>query len=159
MKRLLIALYVVINLLTVSLAVPLTVHAAVPSNCDTSKSLLGLPTWYMYLDIGPKEIKGSDGSTISKDPCAITLPQKDGNTDWGLAAGRIGLAVVEILLRLASIVAVIFVFYGGISFVISEGNPDKTAKAKNTVFNAIIGLIITIIASAGVNFIGGTLIN
>jgi hypothetical protein len=67
----------------------------------------------------------------------------------------IGLAVVEILLRVAVILAIIYVMIGGMKYVNSRGNPDKTESAKKTVVDALIGLVIAVAATAVVSFIGG----
>jgi cytochrome bd-type quinol oxidase subunit 2 len=48
----------------------------------------------------------------------------------------------------SGIVAVIMIVYGGIQYVTSNGNPQRTAKAKNTILYAAVGLLIVIFASA-----------
>ena len=53
----------------------------------------------------------------------------------------------------AGIVAVIFMIYGGIQYVTSSGDTTKVTKAKNTIMNAAIGLVITILAAAIVNLV------
>lgn len=53
----------------------------------------------------------------------------------------------------AGIVAVIFMVYGGIQYVTSSGDTTKVTKAKNTIMNAAIGLVITILAAAIVNLV------
>jgi hypothetical protein len=65
-------------------------------------------------------------------------------------------AIIEILLRAASIVAVVVVIYGGVEYIISRGEPDKTNKARWTILNAAIGLAISILAAVIVNFIAGS---
>ncbi|PID70688.1 hypothetical protein CSB37_01225 [bacterium DOLZORAL124_38_8] len=54
----------------------------------------------------------------------------------------------------AAIISAIFIFWGGISFILSGGNDEKIKKAVNTIRYAIIGLIITIISGVFVTFIG-----
>lgn len=147
MKKLLLILAVLLAPIMTTLTVSQPAYAAIASGCNKSGSFLGLPPWYEYLDVGPK----------NGDPCAIIGPEKDGKFDWALGGGRIGLAVVEILLRLAAVVAVGFVIYGGIRYILSQGEPDNTRKARGTVLNAIIGLVVTILATAAVNFVGGVL--
>lgn len=66
----------------------------------------------------------------------------------------IGLGVLDILLRLGAMVAVGFVVYGGIQYVLSQGEPDKAKKALGTIINALVGLAITILAASVVAFIG-----
>jgi uncharacterized membrane protein len=69
----------------------------------------------------------------------------------------IGLAILDDLLRVAGIVAIAFVIYGGITYVISQGEPDKTKQAMSTILNALIGLAVTIVAVAFISFIGNQL--
>ena len=64
------------------------------------------------------------------------------------------LAIIEILLRVAAIAAGVFVLIGGIKYIASRGNSDKLATAKNTVLDALIGLVIAVIAIVAVNFVG-----
>lgn len=148
MKRLLLSLTVLVCLLAPASLFSVKAYAAIAPGCSKSSFFLGLPSWYEYLDVGPR----------GADKCAIIGPvDSRDNLDWGLAAGRIGLAIVDILLRIAGLIAVVFVLYGGIRLVLSEGEPDKFKQAKGTIFNAIIGLLIVIIATAVVNLVGGTL--
>lgn len=54
----------------------------------------------------------------------------------------------------AGILSVIFIFIGGISFILSGGQEDKIKQAVSTIRYAIIGLVITIIAVIIVNAVG-----
>lgn len=67
------------------------------------------------------------------------------------------LAVVDDLLRLAGLITVGFVIYGAIQYILSQGNPDATARAQSTILNALIGLVIALVAVVGVNFVGKVL--
>ncbi len=53
----------------------------------------------------------------------------------------------------AGIVCAIIIVMGGISYVTSTGDPQKVAKAKNTIMYAAIGLAITLLAAAIVNLV------
>lgn len=64
-------------------------------------------------------------------------------------------AVIEILLRLASLAAVIFIIYGGIMYTTSQGSPDQTKQARNTMIDALIGLLLAITSSVLIAFIAG----
>lgn len=99
------------------------------------RNFLGFPTWFKYLH------------THEARDCS---PRLDGLNDIWL----IGLAVVEILLRLAMLAAIAFTVYAGIKFAASRGNADKVESARNTLLDALTGLIIAIIATAAVAFIG-----
>lgn len=147
-KLLVIALLSVSFMGTVVLVNPTKALAEVAAGCDGSSSFLGFPTWYKYLDV--REENG--------DPCAIQLPKdSQGNADWSKAAPRIGLAIIDILLRLATLAALGFVIYGGFRYITSQGEPDATASARQTILNAVIGLIIALLSSGIVAFVARTL--
>lgn len=61
--------------------------------------------------------------------------------------------IINLLLYIAGIAAVIIIVIGGIRFVTSEGDSQKTAKARDIIVNAAIGLVLAILAYAAVNFI------
>lgn len=128
--------------------------AAVAAGCDGSSSFLGLPTWYKYLEIGRKEILDDSNNVIAIEECAIIEPSDgDGGIDWQAASGLIGLAIVEIMLRLAAIVALGFVIYGGFRYIASQGEPDSAKSARQTITNSLIGLVISLVATGAVAFI------
>ena len=111
--------------------------AATQAACSgSSSSFLGFPTWYKYLN-----------PTFENGNCVLHANFPDD-------MGKIGLALVEILLRLGGLVAVIFVVYGGFNYITSQGEPDKTKSARQMIVNSIIGLIITTVATVIVAFIG-----
>ena len=110
---------------------------------------LGLPTWHKHLEgVETDEIDSITGTSTGNKVCA---PQIDGLSDiWKIVA-----AVLELLLRLASLIAIGLVVYGGVTYITSQGSPDKTKQALKTIINALIGLVISIIAAALVGFIAG----
>lgn len=59
----------------------------------------------------------------------------------------------NIALLVVGLVSVVMLIYGGIRYVISGGDAKKVTDAKNTILYAIIGLIISLLAYAIVNFI------
>lgn len=46
----------------------------------------------------------------------------------------------------AGFLSVVFIFFGGISFILSGGQDDKIKQAVSTIRYAIIGLIVTILS-------------
>jgi hypothetical protein len=66
----------------------------------------------------------------------------------------IGLAILDDLIRIAALVAVGYVIYGGIQYVTSQGSPDATGKAQQTIINALIGVVLATLAASIVNLIG-----
>lgn len=61
--------------------------------------------------------------------------------------------VTNTVLYIVGIIAVIMLIIGGIRYVTSGGDAKKVTDAKNTVLYAIIGLIISFLAFAIVNFV------
>ena len=51
------------------------------------------------------------------------------------------------------IIAVIFIIIGGINYTTSQGDPVKVKKAKDTILYGIIGLIVSLLAFAIVQFV------
>lgn len=62
---------------------------------------------------------------------------------------------VNTVLFFAGFVALTFVVIGGFRYVISAGDPQKVAAAKDTVLYSVIGLIIAITAFTIVNLVIG----
>ena len=61
--------------------------------------------------------------------------------------------ITNVVLYIVGVIAVIMLIIGGIKYVISGGDAKKVTDAKNTVLYAIIGLIISFLAFAIVNFV------
>jgi hypothetical protein len=110
--------------------------------CQKGHDFLGLLPWYHYL------------SPDRFDGCEIRRFQVSGaNSDIPLVL----LAVVDDLLRIGALVAIGFVIAGAIQLITSQGNPEDTGKAQNTIINALVGLVVAIVAAAFVSFLGNKL--
>jgi hypothetical protein len=57
----------------------------------------------------------------------------------------------------AAFLSVVFIFFGGISFILSGGQEDKIKEAVSTIRYAIIGLVVTLLSVVIVGFIGRAL--
>ena len=60
-------------------------------------------------------------------------------------------------LIVAGFLSVVFIFVGGISFILSGGQEDKIKSAVSTIRYAIIGLIVTVLATVIVGTVGRAL--
>lgn len=58
---------------------------------------------------------------------------------------------------IAGFLSVVFIFFGGISFILSGGDEGKIKQAVSTIRYAIIGLIITLLSVVIVGFVGKAL--
>lgn len=61
--------------------------------------------------------------------------------------------VVNVLLFALGMIAVIMIVIGGFRYVLSGGDSSSITAAKNTIFYAVIGLVVAILAFAIVNFV------
>ncbi len=111
-----------------------------------------LPTWYKYLKVEYSHIteKCEVQFTLMRGP----ERNKVFNGDDLLL---VTLAIIDILIRVAALAAVLFVMYGGIKFITSQGSPEDTKNARDTILHALIGLAVAITAAAVVAFIGNRL--
>lgn len=64
---------------------------------------------------------------------------------------------LSIAFGVAGGVALVVIAYGGLKFVLSQGNPQEVTKAKNTIIDGLIGLAVIIAAGGMVGFIIGAL--
>ena len=113
------------------------------ASCTPAREFFGFPTWYKYLE----------GKTDEFGKCVPTVDIMKNPQDLG----SIGLVFADILIRISGLVAVGFIIYAGFQYMTSNGSPEKTAGAKNTIINALVGLVVAIIASAVVSFIGNSI--
>lgn len=85
----------------------------------------------------------ADGSPICADR------QQDGEKELQDTV----LNVINVLLGVIGALAVIVIIISGLHFVISQGNADRIKTAKNALTYAIVGLAVSIMAYAIVNFV------
>ena len=57
------------------------------------------------------------------------------------------------ILLIVGLISVVMLVYGGLRYILSGGDSKKVTDAKNTILYAIIGLIISLLAFAIVNFV------
>ncbi len=55
---------------------------------------------------------------------------------------------------LAFLLSVMFIFYGGLTFILSGGKEDKVKTAVRTIRYAIIGLVVTLLATTIISVLG-----
>ncbi|HEU4914808.1 MAG TPA: pilin [Candidatus Saccharimonadales bacterium] len=111
------------------------------------KTFFGIPPWYKYL-----VSSGLMAPTKGTKACELVGSLKP--ADWVQVVSLIGLAILDMAFRIAGLVAAVFIIWGGIQYVISQGDPSKTKDAQQTIINALVGLAIALTATAIVSFIG-----
>ncbi len=61
--------------------------------------------------------------------------------------------VINVIVGMVGFVAVVMIIMGGISFATSQGDAGKTTKARNTILYGVVGLVVSLLAFAVVNFV------
>lgn len=64
--------------------------------------------------------------------------------------------VIRVLLFIVGAAAVIMLIIGGIRYVVSAGDQQAVANAKNTILYAIVGIVVAVLAFAAVQFVFDT---
>lgn len=124
-----------------ALVVTATPQTSFAVNCEGR--LLTFPAWYNGL------------AEPAGNTCQMKSPEKAGgisNYIWTIA-----LNIVDMILQLVGYISVGFIIFGGYKYMISAGSPDGMVKARKTITNAIIGLVLSIFSVAIVNLVAGTL--
>lgn len=60
--------------------------------------------------------------------------------------------ILQIVMGVLAAIAVLMITIGGFRYVISEGNPESTKKARSTILYALVGLVVAISAEVIVTF-------
>ena len=100
--------------------------------------LLGIPPWYR-------------GLTSAAPKCTIVSPDEAG----GLSSfiWKIVLNVIEMAIVATAYVATGFILFGGFLYITGGALPAQLEKARKTIFNAVIGLVICLAAIALTNLV------
>jgi len=117
-----------------------TPQAAFAADCEAR--FLTFPTWY----------KG-----LTDDSCNIKDPASFGNNGLSVFIWKIVLNVIEMMLQLVGYISVSYIIFGGFKYMYSAGSSDGAAKARQTILNAVIGLVISIFSVAIVNVAAGAI--
>lgn len=83
------------------------------------------------------------GSNASSEVC------QSKNDSAGPLIGKI----VNTLLFVVGMLSVVMIIVGGIYYTISAGDAGRVARAKNTITYAVVGLVVSLLAYAIVNWV------
>ena len=61
--------------------------------------------------------------------------------------------IINFILEFAAGIAILMIIIGGIMYMVSGGNDDRVGKAKKLITNAVLGLIVIILAGIIVAFV------
>ena len=150
MKRFVVSLAVFAIMFMTSLSVlPVaTASALLPGaqRCPNQSDFL--PSWYDNM------CKDKQGNIVSPNEKGSKDASTTGNNIGGWLA-QIAINLVTMLLTLVAYVALAYVIFGGFKFMTSGDNSSGTQAARKTITNALIGLVISIMAVAIVKFVSG----
>lgn len=139
MKKVLSVIFAGLFIFTLASPIAATViptqASAASSSCD--KTFLGVPPWYRGL--------------TSEGDCTILSPDEVGGLQsfiW-----RIVLNVIQMALVIVMYIAIFFILYGGFLFIAGGNNPAQVENGRKSIFNAVIGLVISLGAIAITNYI------
>ena len=105
-----------------------------------------------FLGVFTPAVFAANGINICSNGNENSVYCKNKNTGETQVNGIIK-TIVEVLLTAVGAISIIMIVIGGIMFALSSGDAQKAAKARNTVLYAVVGLIVSIFASAIVNFV------
>ena len=97
-------------------------------------------------------VSAANGINICSEENQNSVYCKNKNTGETQVNGIIK-TIVEVLLTTVGAISIIMIVIGGIMFALSSGDAQKAAKARNTVLYAVVGLAVSLFASAIVNFV------
>lgn len=63
--------------------------------------------------------------------------------------------VFNVVLALAGAVAVAFIVFGGVKYMLSQGESNEIKKARDTILYSVIGLVVVVASFLLVNFVIG----
>lgn len=149
MKKIFFSIFVMIfGLAFVTSALILQPAYAADGECHNR--ILSLPTWYRGLTVG--DDSNCDLKKVVEEP-----ENSDTEVTLGVFITTVVINITEILSQIVGYVSLFFVVYSGIRYITSVGSAAAVESAKKTLANALIGLVIAILATAIVNLIFGAL--
>ena len=131
------------------LAIPMSLFFSpsqpVHALCGADPNFFSIPPWHYYIE------SCDDTDNIDNSDEGFEL-----NDVWLIFA-----ALFEALLKVSAIFALGYVIWGGFKYIMSQGAPEGTAKARKTLTYALAGLAISVLSSAAVTLVmdiiaGGT---
>lgn len=120
-----------------AVTMPQVSSVSAATNCEARP--LGIPPWY----------RGLTNNTPPR--CELVSPDSVGGL--GPYIWRIVLNIIEMVVVIIAYVAVFFILYGGFQFIVGGSNPGMIEKARKTILNAVIGLVVAMGAIGITNLI------
>ncbi|MEK7075533.1 MAG: hypothetical protein AAB948_01905 [Patescibacteria group bacterium] len=88
-----------------------------------------------------------EGTILVPDPkTGLCIPMKAGDVNRPDTVNTLLIRIINIILSISASFAILFVVIGGFRYITSNGNEEVAGKGRQTLVNAIIGLVIIILA-------------
>lgn len=142
MKALIKKIFTLTQVFLFGLVFILPTPTALARDQSCYKTFLGLNPWYQYL-----EVTKEDGT------CNIIYE------DISDTIYKVAIAIVDMLVRVAGIVAFAFLITSGFRLVLAQGDPAKEKAARGAALNAVIGMVIALFATSTIAFLTRSLIS
>lgn len=136
-KKILVGILVALSAFIGAATVPTQTVSAAPS-ATCSSHFMGLKAWYDGLTEG--------GSCEILGPEKV-FPSENHDNAVKRYIWTVILNIVSMVLGIIGYLAIGFVMWGGIQYIMAQGDVGKVARGKKTVTNSIIGIIIVMTAS------------
>jgi heme/copper-type cytochrome/quinol oxidase subunit 2 len=78
----------------------------------------------------------------------VAIPTINILPSWDADPKRVVSEIINYALFFIGAIALVFVIYGGVLYITSGGDSEKTTKARNTLMYAILGIIVVVISYA-----------
>lgn len=78
--------------------------------------------------------------------------------DVGTGVGNLITFFIQIVFLVGGLAALIYLLWGAMDWLMSEGQKEKLAKAQGKIVNAIIGLLLIVVAFTIFSFMMGTVL-
>ena len=90
--------------------------------------------------------------SVISEQCAGVTDSKVCN-DQNADPNKLARTIVNVLLFIVGSISVVMIIVGGLLYASSAGDGGRVTMAKNTVMYAVVGLIVSFLAFAIVNFV------
>lgn len=106
-------------------------------------SSLTLAPYAFAADVNVNPCDKTQGNEFAKALCSL------GFTDFGTIISRL----ITIILIITVIIALFFLIYGGIKWILSGGDKTAVEAARNHIVAAIVGLVVALLAFFIINVV------
>src|ERR1700722_767537 len=115
-------------------------------NKIASRIVLAVMLVIGFVNFSPAHAVNCGDSSLSPDSQTNLCLPASSNINSPSSVNTLLIDVINILLSVAALIAVLFIVIGGFMYITSAGNSEQAEKGRTTLVNAIIGLIIIILA-------------